>query len=392
MLRVGALFAYVLLMGCLEEADACADGGCRDSAPSRCVVDEDCDDGRFCTGMERCALEDPRADVRGCLPGSACDGVCDEVAHTCDGLCVDLDGDGASDAACGGTDCDDSSASVYPGATEVCDLDGRDEDCDPSTLGVDGDGDGDVSSACCNADGATSRCGRDCDDTDEAVSPSAVETCNGRDDDCDGSIDEGVQQMLYRDADMDGTGSDGETMLGCASGMGWSSECCDCDDDAPGRNPGAPEVCDQVDNDCDGNVDEGLPLVVCLRDADEDGSPVSGASMTACACPDGWAIGPLDCRDDNPLVHPAQTMFFAEGYPISTGSIMTNLRSFDYNCSGAEEKEPLAPCALGLIGSCPSGFVGPADTSVACGRPVEYLRCASNCASTSLGTRPLACR
>jgi hypothetical protein len=326
------------------------------------------------------------------VAGDACTEACDETTRTCGGRCLDVDGDGAFDVACGGTDCDDTDADVYPGATEVCDSEGRDEDCDPNTLGPDADGDGEVSSACCNTSGGATRCGRDCDDTNESVSPSAVEACNEVDDDCDGSVDERVQQLLYRDADLDGTGTDSETATGCAGSPGWSAECCDCDDGDPGRNPGAPEVCDRTDNDCDGEIDETLPTLLCLRDADGDGSPVAGASMSACACPEGWAVGPLDCRDDNPSVHPAQTMFFGEGYPVSTGSIMTNVRSFDYDCSGVEEKQPLAPCALGLAGSCPAGFEGPANTSVACGTMVEYLRCAANCSSTSLGMRPLACR
>jgi hypothetical protein len=104
--------------------------------------------------------------------------------------CVDDDGDGYRAASCGGDDCDDADPTRHPGATEVCD--GDDEDCDDTTFGADADGDGYVSSACCNG---TPNCGDDCDDTLNTVNPRAAEQCNaGIDDDCDGLADaaEGV--------------------------------------------------------------------------------------------------------------------------------------------------------------------------------------------------------
>jgi hypothetical protein len=97
---------------------------------------------------------------------------------------VDLDGHGA--APCG-DDCDDTDSTRYPGAIETCD--GDDEDCDDTTLGSDGDGDDFVDAACCNGVG---NCGTDCNDTDSNVHPGATEVCDGFDNDCDVSVDEGV--------------------------------------------------------------------------------------------------------------------------------------------------------------------------------------------------------
>ena len=98
--------------------------------------------------------------------------------------CADDDGDGYRAAGCGGDDCDDADPARHPGATDVCD--GDDEDCDDTTFGPDADGDGYVSSACCNGTG----CGDDCDDTLNTVNPRAAEQCNaGIDDDCDGLSD-----------------------------------------------------------------------------------------------------------------------------------------------------------------------------------------------------------
>ena len=108
---------------------------------------------------------------------------------------------------------------------------------------VDGDGDGATSDV-------------DCDDTNPAIHPGAAEdTCNDRDDDCDGDRDEDAPGALtwYRDADGDGFGDPSAPMTGCEPPSGYVADATDCDDSLNTRHPGANElVGDGIDQDCDG--------------------------------------------------------------------------------------------------------------------------------------------
>ncbi|WP_105101769.1 putative metal-binding motif-containing protein [Microbulbifer pacificus] len=109
----------------------------------------------------------------------------------------DRDGDGSMAIECGGNDCDDYNPRRYPGAIEVCDDRGLDEDCDISTAGLrDADADGHIDMMCFN----TTDSGQlkfadtypDCDDANPKVNPLRDDICNNRDDDCDGFIDEDI--------------------------------------------------------------------------------------------------------------------------------------------------------------------------------------------------------
>ena len=250
----GLVVATLGCDGAVEELDAGVDAG-------ECAVAADCDDGRFCNGAEACEPGATSADARGCVPGAPpCEGDCSEADDRCvDGCAVpDADGDGVDALACGGEDCDDTNALRYPGAPEVCD--DRDDDCDPTTVGaVDADGDGFVSSRCCNptADGEL-LCGQDCDDTRASTAPGAAEVCNGRDDDCDGATDEEVRTRFYRDFDGDGFGTDDEVDEACGAPAGFTATRGDCDDSRANVHPGiGRDGCDDLDNDCDGLTDEG---------------------------------------------------------------------------------------------------------------------------------------
>ncbi|MFH1766546.1 MAG: putative metal-binding motif-containing protein [Patescibacteria group bacterium] len=184
---------------------------------------------------------------------------------------ADLDGDHwvASD------DCNDRNPYIHPGAAEICD--GLDNDCDGLTdeggvcgdadtdtdtdsdsdtdtdTDTDSDTDSDTGMGPVDSDGDGDPDSTDCADYDASRHHGAAEICNGLDDDCDGSVDEGLTSTTwYWDGDHDGYGTTAYTVTSCADpGNSWVSNDDDCDDDDATTYPGAPEICgDGFDNDC----------------------------------------------------------------------------------------------------------------------------------------------
>ena len=161
-------------------------------------------------------------------------------------LAIDMDGDGY-DAV---LDCNDLDPDVNPAATETCN--GHDDNCDGSVdEGFDGDGDG------------VSQCTGDCDDADPAVHPGVAEICDGIDNDCDLLVDEGF------DADEDGFAVCGEMP--------------DCNDTDEAVHPEADEVCNARDDNCDGVADEGLECDY-LTAGEIEGLGDHGAMGGGCNC------------------------------------------------------------------------------------------------------------
>jgi hypothetical protein len=281
--------------------------------------------------------DDSRADVR---PGAAercdgvdqdCDGTPDEDAVDAPVQWADTDGDGWGDdgapvVSCTPIgaevpgDCDDADASVNPGVVEVCD--GIDQDCDgaadedavdapPWYADVDGDGWGDTSSftLACDAPAGTVATDGDCDDGDAAASPDGLEVCGGGDEDCDTLVDEAdptleTSTLSSGYADHDGDGVGGAALALCTLPPDAVSVSGDCDDEDAAVSPLEAEVCDGVDQDCDGVADDGTSGGPWYPDADGDGYGSATGGVSACAQPDGYVTTATDCDDGDPAIYP----------------------------------------------------------------------------------------
>ncbi|WP_338872355.1 putative metal-binding motif-containing protein [Myxococcus stipitatus] len=155
--------------------------------------------------------------------------------------------------------------------------------------------------------------GTDCDDSGPNAAkmfPGNVEVCDDIDNNCVGGVDEGLpKETLYRDADGDGMGT-GEAVQRCLPVMGWSRRTGDCNDSNREINPDAQEVCDEVDNNCVGGVDEGFDKNWYV-DADGDGAVSEASLVVQCQRPAGYMHRPpnlaFDCRDDQAFNTPGKT-------------------------------------------------------------------------------------
>jgi MYXO-CTERM domain-containing protein len=316
---------------------------------------------------------------------------------------ADIDADGYGDAttssvsceAASGyiaddTDCDDSSGAVNPGATEYCnDIDDNcdgftDEDsaADADTWYADSDTDGygDASSTAVSCSTPTGYIAddQDCDDTDDAVHPSATEMCNGIDDNCDGDVDEDDSAdsvTWYVDDDMDGFGEESIAITACSPGDGWALVYGDCDDDDAEVNPDMDEVCNGIDDDCDSIVDgeTAMDSVIYYADADGDGYGDTSTETRDCRLPSGHVEVDADCDDTDAMVYPG-----AE--EVCDG--------IDNDCDGSTDDESATDTSTWFADADGDGFGDPSSPMSACDEPSGYSTDASDCDDMDASVNP----
>ncbi|MFK8002177.1 MAG: putative metal-binding motif-containing protein [Polyangiales bacterium] len=296
---------------CDELDDVSGDGCEPNSCLFTCTEDVDCEDGNPCTSNTctetNLCVQDVAGPDTSCEPPSGDSGTCLE------GLCVGEGcGNGVVDS---GEECDDESAGCVA-CQFGCEVD---EECRDESF--------------CNGE-------ETCDTIAHVCVEAAVLTCDDEDectlDSCSESTDSCVNTLI--DEDGDGYAADSLT---CAN----PSDGGDCEPNDMAINPNAAELCDSVDNDCDGLVDETME-VLCFPDQDGDGFGGGEGMVRNCQCGTAEIGQGGDCNDRNGSARPTQTSFFPE--PHCGGSAA---ECFDYNCRRGAEPQ------FTTMGSC-TGFGG----------------------------------
>jgi hypothetical protein len=300
---------------------------------------------------------------------------------------VDEDGDGWEV----GEDCDDTDPEVHPNAVELCD--GIDNDCDGEIDGTeasggpvwfadaDEDGYGDPADqlrACEQPSGYVSN-DSDCDDLHTDAYPGAAEYCDGYDNDCDDQIDEpdAVDATTwYADGDGDGFGSSVHTEA-CEQPTGYVAESGDCNDATASAFPGNDEICDGLDNDCDGERDEpdAIDAVTWFLDADDDEYGDASSATTACTRPEGHCDNADDCDDGDPNVNPSR---------------LEECDGVDNDCDELVDEADAVDADTWYADADGDGFGDAASTQDACEQPSGHVAVAMDCDDSDAAINPEA--
>ena len=292
--------------------------------------DLDCDDTNFNvkpTGIEVCnGIDDD------------CDGSIDEFANDALTWYRDADNDGFGDltnilVSCTQpegyvsdfNDCNDSEPGLNPNTIWYADID------------QDGYGNPNNSLTACDLSNAGYVLNDlDCNDNVGAINPGALDVCDGFDNDCDGQVDNdsSLWPTWYADTDNDGFGDANAPTNACIQPVGYVSNDLDCDDTDFDVKPTGTEVCNGIDDDCDGQIDEfATDALTWYRDADGDGFGDLNDIEVSCTQPQGYVSDDSDCDDTDASINP-NTVWYADVDQDGFGNGNNSLTGCDLSNAG----------------------------------------------------------
>ena len=277
-------------------------------------------------------------------------------------------------------DCDDENDRVNPGTNEVCGdhvdndcdelIDAKDTEVDLVTWYLDDDLDGwgtdKTTVQDCSAPDRYVSVGGDCDDGEPTINPEAPEVCDGVDNDCNEGADESSAidaTLWYYDGDNDGYGVPGTTMTACQEPSHYAPTDDDCDDTLFASHPGATEICDDEDNDCDLATDEDTTVVDWYRDFDGDTYGDPADKVSDCEPVKGYVLNKDDCNDANSAISP-------------DGSEVCNTEDDDCNGSIDDDASDATTCHTDADGD---GYGTPAVSYEGCSPPSDCGAKTSDC-------------
>ena len=209
----------------------------------------------------------------------------------------------------------------------------------------------------------------DCDDENPDAYPENDETCDDLDNDCDDEVDEGTGATWTIDADLDGYGDDSPGVIACDQPQNYIAVGGDCDDEDPSIHPGAEEICDELDQDCDLFPDEGVTSV-WYADGDDDGYGNAEYPAEGCEQPFGTADNDFDCNDEEASINPTAS---------------DGCNEIDDDCDEAVDEEPDIPY---YRDEDEDGYGDPELFTVSCSTPTGYVDLAEDCDDSDASINP----
>jgi len=172
---------------------------------------------------------------------------------------------------------------------------------------LDGDGFGNISldTLACEAPIGFVNDSTDCNDLNPEIHPTLTDICNAIDDNCNGLTDEDATFVTYfADIDGDTFGDILNDSTACNELIGYVLDNSDCNDSNNAIYPGATEICNYLDDDCDGITDDNVTFIQSFIDADNDNFGNADFDSIACEIPPGYVLSNTDCNDTNPDIYP----------------------------------------------------------------------------------------